>query len=92
MGEAELQAAGLEHLPAAWSCYGRASPQAADLLVRLARRAARRQGLPSAAGLLRRTRARVGVEVWRRSVAILRACLPTSAPELEADAALALLA
>ena len=92
VGEAELLAAGLEHVPAAWSCYGRASQQADDLLVRLARRAARRQGLPSAAGLLRRTRARIGVEVWRRSVAILRACLPVAALELGPDAALGLAA
>jgi len=89
---AELQAAGIEPLPAAWSCYGRAHPDADALLVRLARRAARRRGLPTAAGLLRRTRARIGVELWRRSVAILRACLPAATPELPPGAGMELAA
>ena len=73
---AELRASGIEPLPVAWTCYGRAHPDASALLARLARRAARRRGLPSSAELLRRTRSRIGVEIWRRSVAVLRVCLP----------------
>eukprot|EP00974_Lingulodinium_polyedra_P035347 3393289-Lingulodinium_polyedra.AAC.1 len=53
----------------------------------LARQAARRRGLGSPALVLRRLRARAGVEFWRRSVAVVRSCLPGTAAAAELSGA-----
>ena len=79
----EAGRAGLTYRPVTFSCYGRASPEAAAAMQQIARRAARRQGLGSPALVLRRLRARVGVELWRRSVAVMRSCLPGTAAAAE---------
>ena len=72
----EAAAEQLTYLPVPFNCFGRAHPVTVDVVTRLARRAARRRGLRSHGLLLRRAWARMGVEVWRRTVAIVRACLP----------------
>ena len=71
-----LEAEGVEYRPLTWSCWGREHPDTTAALTALARRAARRRGLPSHAALLQRTRAQVGAALARRLAAMLRACLP----------------
>ena len=72
----EAAAAQLTYTPVVFSALGRAHEEASAVMDRLARRAARRHGLPSPAVTLRRLRVRVGVELQRRAVAAVRACLP----------------
>ena len=72
----ELRREGIDYEPLGVSCFGRWDSHAAAIIERLVRRAARRCGLASPAGMRRRTRARLAVEVWRRTVACVRTCLP----------------
>jgi hypothetical protein len=71
----ELQARGIRYLPMVWSSYGRAHPEAENTLQLLARTAARRRGLRDWRCLLARTRRSVAVQLQRRLVAQLHACL-----------------
>ena len=72
----ELRREGIEYRPLCVSAFGRWEHGAAQMLEALVRRASRRAGLASPAAVRRRLLARLGVEVARRSVAVVRACLP----------------
>ena len=76
----ELREAGIEYEPLTATTFGRWEEGSHRLLRRLAARAARRLGLGGAALLSRRFFARLGVELQRRAVAVLRACLPAVPP------------
>ena len=67
---------GIVYKPMMFSSYGRVHPEAAALLLTMARGAARRHGLQSHKQILRRARARIGTEIWKRAAAMIRACLP----------------
>ena len=58
------------------SAYGRLHTEAWQILLSLSRRAARRRGLLSYKGILRRASALIGVHVWKRVAAMTLACLP----------------
>ena len=88
-GHAELRAQGLTYEPFVVSCYGRLEAGADERLTRMARRAARRRGFALSAVLERRFRQRLAVEVWRRTVAVLRRCLAGREAEVDADLAVA---
>ena len=72
----QLEADGVRYLPVVFSCYGRPHPEAQGVLETLAGAAARRLGCVGAGVLLRRTRLAVGVQLWRRAAAMVRACVP----------------
>ena len=72
----QLEADGIRYLPVVFSCYGRPHPEAQAVLEALAGAAARRLGCVEAGVLLRRTRLAVGVQLWRRAAAMVRACVP----------------
>ena len=80
----ELRQQGLEYVPMAFSCYGRIEEGANARVTQLARRAARRRGLADSQILERRLRQRLGVELWRRSVAVCRRCLGGGAADEDA--------
>ena len=88
-GHAELRAQGLTYEPFVISCYGRLEAGADERVTRMARRAARRRGIARSAVLERRFRQRLAVEVWRRTVAVLRRCLAGREAEVDADLAVA---
>ena len=71
-----LHAEGVEYRPLVWSCWGQEHPDTTAALTAMARRAARRHGVPDHAPLLRRARAQVGAALARRAAAMLRACMP----------------
>ena len=75
---AGLRQRGIRYLPLVYSCYGRAHPEASAALEAIARRACRRHGLPGHHLLLRRANCNIAVQLWRRSAAMVRACLPSS--------------
>ena len=70
---AELEDQGVEYRPLVWSCWGREHADTTAVLTRLARRAARRRGVPTSV-LLRRARDSVGAALARRAAAMLLAC------------------
>ena len=72
---------GIRYKPLAFSCYGRAHPEALATLTAIAKQTARRRGLPGHEGILRRTLAGVAVEIWKRAAAMVRACLPRDSVE-----------
>ena len=74
--EAELRRAGIEYRPMIFSCFGRWHPEAASIAEYMARTAARRRGIEDPRLILRRAKRRVGVELMRRSVRLVRECLP----------------
>ena len=78
---AEMREGGLCYVPLVFSCYGRAHPESAVALERIAAQAARRLGVRDHRGLLRRARASVGVAIWRRAVAMALSCLPALTPQ-----------
>ena len=59
-----------------WSTWGRAHPETSKILEDMARLAARRRGLRDHRRILRRTQAAIGVQLMRRAVAMLLACMP----------------
>ena len=67
---------GIYYRPLTFSSYGRAHPDAVALLTTVAQRAARRRGLGDHQVLLRWAMAKIGVQIWRRAAAMVRACLP----------------
>jgi len=85
----ELQASGIRYMPMVWSCHGRAHPEAMNTLQLLARTAARRKGLRDWRPLLARARCSIAVQLQKRLVAQLHACLRDTQAEVEgfADAA-----
>ena len=70
------QERGIIYRPLVWSTWGRAHPETHVILRTLAIQAARRHGLRDHALVLRRTRAAIGVQLMRRAVRMLRACIP----------------
>jgi hypothetical protein len=86
---AELQAQAITYQPLVVSCFGRRSRVLTTLLRDAALRASRTRDGPTAAALLRRWQRAVACEVWRRTAAMVRRCLPRPAagPEGEEDGA-----
>ena len=80
----ELRQQGLTYVPMAFSCYGRIEEGADARIARMVRCAARRRGLADSRVLERRLRQRLGVEIWRRSVAVCRRCLGDGAADEDA--------
>ena len=70
----ELAADGFTHLPIVMSCYGRHHPDGLQALRHMADVAARRHGYSSGLPFLRRTRALLGVQLWRRVASMARMC------------------
>ena len=70
----ELAAQGIRYEPMVFSCFGRVHHNCAVTLERLAQQAARRQGVASHRGILRRTLKSLGVALVRRAVAMAKAC------------------
>ena len=71
----ELAAQGIRYEPMVFSCFGRIHHNCAVTLERLAQQAARRQGVASHRGILRRTLKSLGVALVRRAVAMAKARL-----------------
>ena len=80
---AELEEQGVTYRPMVWSCFGRCHPEAQAILATMATRVARRRGLRGSNLVLRRVRTAIGVELVRRAVNMVRACLPQLAAEEE---------
>ena len=62
--------------PMIWSTWGRSHPETQLILLSLAKHAARRRGLRDHHLLLRRTYANIGVQLMKRAVRMLHACMP----------------
>ena len=77
----ELERQNIRYVPLAFSSYGRVHPEAAATFATIAQQAARRKGLASHNGLLRRAMASVGVQLWKRAAAMVTACLPRETRE-----------
>ena len=73
---ADLQGQGVTYTPLIASCYGRRSRVLSNLLRAAAMRAARTRDGATAAGLLRRWQRAIACEIWRRTAAMVRRCLP----------------
>ena len=69
----ELAAQGIRYEPMVFSCFGRVHHNCAVTLERLAQQAARRQGVASHRGILRRTLKSLGVALVRRAAAMAKA-------------------
>ena len=68
---------GILYRPLVWSTWGRMHPEAQVILKAMSVQAARRHGLRDHRLVLRRTCAAVGVQLMRRAVGMLRACIPS---------------
>ena len=77
----ELAEKGLDYHPLVWSCWGRPHAQAAAALTPMAAVASRRVGLAAPPILARRALALVGIQLVRRAVAMVAACVPSGASE-----------
>ena len=73
---AELEARNIFYRPLTFSAFGRAHPEATAILTNVAKRAARRRGLPDHTLLLRRAQVKIGVQLARRAAKQVLACLP----------------
>ena len=73
----EIRRTGVTYVPLVASCYGRLHPEMSVILERIALQAARRLGVGDYSSMLRRATSALGVAIWRRAVAMARACLPT---------------
>ena len=69
----------IAYLPLVWSTWGREHPETSIVLTNMAKLAARRAGLRDPGLLLRRLRTAIGVQLARRAVRMVRACLPGQA-------------
>ena len=78
--QGELDAARVVYRPITWSCYGREHPDTTAVLLAVARRTARRQGLADPLPVLRRMRASIGVALARRAARMVHACLRDPGP------------
>ena len=83
---AELQAQAITYQPLVVSCFGRRSRVLTNLLRDAALRAAHTRDGPTAGALLRRWQRAVACEVWRRTAAMIRRCLPRPAAGAEDEA------
>ncbi len=72
----ELEAFGIQYQPFAISCWGRMHPAALQMLGRLARRMARREGGSSHRAVLQRLVARITILVMRRAARMVLRWLP----------------
>ena len=72
----ELRAQNIVYTPLILSCYGRRSRVLSDLLRAAASRAARTRDGAFAAALLAKWHRSIACEVWRRTAAMVRRCLP----------------
>ena len=77
----EMRAAGVAYVPLVVSCYGRWHADSVVVLERIAMQACRRLGIGDHRPLLRRAHSALGVALWRRAVAMARACLPSHSAE-----------
>ena len=77
----EMRRHGIVYVPVVVSCYGRMHPDTEVVIDRIAMQAARRFGVADHRPLLRRAKAALGVAIWRRAVAMTRACLPRISEE-----------
>ena len=77
----EMRASGVTYVPLVMSAYGRWHAESAVCLERMAMQAGRRLGIANHRPLLRRAAAAVGVAIWRRAVAMTRACMPRASRE-----------
>ena len=71
-----MERVGLRYYPIVFSCYGRVHVSAVTSLELIAKQAAKRMGISDYHPILRRAHAAFGVAIWRRAVAMVRACLP----------------
>ena len=76
-----MERVGLRYYPIVFSCYGRVHVGAVTSLELVAKQAARRMGVSNYQPMLRRAHVAFGVAIWRRAVAMVRACLPTLSDE-----------
>jgi hypothetical protein len=74
----ELQAQHITYTPLVVSCYGRRSRVLTELLRSAALRAARIRDGASGSALQRRWQRAIATEIWRRTAALVRRCLPTA--------------
>ena len=72
----ELEAIGVQYQPFAVSCWGRLHPEAMQMLLRLAKRMARREGATTHHAVLRQLVARLTVVVMRRAARMVLRCSP----------------
>ncbi len=72
----ELERANIKYEPMVWSAYGRPHANTLRIIRQLAKRAARRRGLPSGSQVERRACAKISLEIWRRAGRMVAACLP----------------
>jgi hypothetical protein len=79
----ELEAQNIQYVPATISCYGRRHPSVTQILIQAAREAARRKGLGSHNGFLRRWYRLIAADVWRRAARMIAACAPKEPRETE---------
>ena len=77
----ELEEQDVRYIPLAFSSYGRVHPESAATIKSIAQRAARRKGLASYQGILRRAMSGVGVQLWKRAASMILTCLPRETPE-----------
>jgi hypothetical protein len=75
----ELEAGGIDYHPFAVSCWGRFHPNAEQMLQRLAKRLARRDGSTNLRSVLSRLRSRIVTELMRRAARMVLTCLPRAA-------------
>ena len=66
----------VKYEPTVWSASGRPHANTVRIIRQLAKRAARRRGLPSASTVERRAHAKIAIEIWRRAARMVGACLP----------------
>ena len=76
-----LTSRGIRYKPMILSTYGQWHPDSRMTFEAIAKRAARKQGFLDHKLLLRRALASVGVLIWRRAAAMVRACLPRPTAE-----------
>ena len=72
----ELERSYVKYELMVWSAYGCLHVNTVRIIRQLAKRAARRRGLPSASIVERRAHAKITVEIWRRAARMVIACLP----------------
>ena len=77
----ELEAGAIEYHPFAISCWGRMHPSAYDMLRKVARVKARREGLASEAAILHRLVARITSCIWIRAARMVLQCKPLAQDE-----------
>ena len=76
-----MERVGLQYHPVVFSCYGRLHCGGETTLSIIAQKAGRRMGVGDSRPLLRRAKAAIGVAIWRRAAAMVRACLPELSEE-----------